>query len=224
MAERPTSFIFDLDGTLVDSLPGIEFSVEAAFVACNLPKCSGDLRCKIGPPIRSILAEVGNLADPKMLSELEDAFRRSYDFEGWKRSVCYPSVTSVLQRLHASGDKLFVVTNKPGHISFRILDLVGIFGLFEQVLTRDSREPEYSNKEEMVRYLLTRYHIAPETCLMTGDTMEDARAASASGIQFAHVTYGYGTIAEGSPVPVHFTYDNFKQFSQQLAQEFAHDR
>jgi phosphoglycolate phosphatase len=222
-AERLTSFIFDLDGTLIDSLPGIEFSVDAAFAACHLPKRQSDLRSLIGPPIRSILAHAGNVSDEKLLADLELAFRRSYDDEGWKLSTCYPGVTSVLQQMFEAGHRLFVVTNKPRHISIRNLDCFGLLPLFTDVITRDSRIPAFPNKGEIVRFLLSSHHLDPAKSLMVGDTIEDASAAAANHVRFAHVTHGYGKIAKNSPLPVYLSSDDFQQLSQQLSLEFAHD-
>ena len=60
---RPAAVIFDLDGTLIDSLPGIEFSVKAAFEACGVSGTTNDLRSKFGPPIRTILAQACKVTD-----------------------------------------------------------------------------------------------------------------------------------------------------------------
>ena len=117
MESRPAAAIFDLDGTLIDSLPGIEFSLKAAFDACGIRGTTHDLRSLIGPPIRTILARAGNVTDERKLVDLEKAFRKSYDEEGWKMTACYPEVPPVLLAMQNEGIRLFVVTNKPLHIS-----------------------------------------------------------------------------------------------------------
>ena len=123
---RPAAVIFDLDGTLIDSLPGIEFSVKAAFDACGVHGTTNDLRSMIGPPIRTILAQAGNVTDERKLLDLEKAFRKSYDEEGWKMTTCYPEVSPVLLAMQNGGIRLFVVTNKPLHISTQILERLGL--------------------------------------------------------------------------------------------------
>jgi phosphoglycolate phosphatase len=75
--------LFDLDGTLVDSLPGIAFSVDAAIAESGLPVRRTDLRPLIGPPIREIFRQLLPQADALHLSSLEAAFRTSYDTGGW---------------------------------------------------------------------------------------------------------------------------------------------
>ena len=82
------------------------------------------------------------------------------------------------------GRGLFVVSNKPRHISMKILEAEGTAGLFEEIVTKDSRAPPYQDKQEMMRYLLQKWELEPGGCLMIGDTMEDADAASKTGMQF----------------------------------------
>lgn len=218
---RLTSAIFDMDGTLVDSLPGIEFSVKAAFEACALPYSAMNLRSIIGPPIRSILAKVGSVTDPRKLDNLVTAFRNSYDSEGWRNTTCYPGVERSLASMHDAGHRLFVVTNKPRHITLTTFESQGILQLFEAVVTRDSRTPPFSTKGEMLEFLISSRALATSDCVFVGDTREDADAAHACALRFAFVTYGYGTL--DAAVPVRHIVDSFSQIPQLLTPEFAHD-
>jgi len=220
----PRCIFFDLDGTLLDSLPGIEYSVRAAFECCHFPPPEVDLRCIIGPPIRTILSQIGGVEDAGTLDALEQAFRASYDSEGWRKTVCYPGANRVLKVLHAQRHRLFVVSNKPRHISLRILEAVGIVDFFECVVTRDSRTPAYSGKAEMTNALMDVRLIAPENALFMGDTMEDAEAAWAVGIRFGYMAHGYGEIPVNSSVPVDFRFDDFAQWLPFIAEELVHDR
>ena len=203
--------LFDLDGTLLDSLPGIAFSVQSAFEACQFPLFHPELREMIGPPIRSILSNAGNLVDETKLDALERAFRASYDTLGWQKTVCFPEVRSVLRRLHQLGTRLYVVSNKPRQISLETLKSQYILDYFESILTRDSRRPAFSGKEEMIRNLLSDHRITKSRCLFVGDTMEDANAAAATGVHFAFVTYGYGVLKESNSAPVTWRLDKLSQ-------------
>jgi len=219
----PSCILFDLDGTLLDSLPGIEYSVRAAFTSCDIPQPQMSLREMIGPPIRTIISKAGNVVDTQILDKLERAFRVSYDSEGWRKTVCFPDANRVLRIMSEREYRLFVVSNKPRHISLQILEAEGILDLFETIVTRDSRLPAYSGKVEMIRTLLSERQIAPENCLLTGDTMEDAEAAFTAGIRFAFVAHGYGEVPETSSVPVDYRLEGFQNFLPLIAREFAHD-
>jgi phosphoglycolate phosphatase len=216
--------IFDLDGTIFDSLPGIEFSVFAAFGRCRYPLPTRHLRSLIGPPIRTILAQAGEIRDEAALDALESAFRASYDSEGWRRTVCFPQAASVLAAMRTRGHRLFVVSNKPRHISLRILRDKELLGFFEEIVTADSRIPAYPGKAEMIGSLLVRHAIAAEDCLFVGDTIEDARAAAAAGMGFVYMRHGYGDIPDDSPLPVSLRLESFAGFSSLLLQEADGDR
>jgi phosphoglycolate phosphatase len=207
----PPCILFDLDGTIVDSLPGIEFSLHEAFSACMLPVVKRNLRELIGPPIRIILSNVGQVFDESQLDALEKAFRLSYDSHGWRKTVGYPNVGNVLRTLQKRGHRLFVVTNKPRPASLRVLEREQLLDCFEAIVTRDSRNPDYQTKEEMIGALLTD-RLSPRDCVMVGDTVEDAIAAAKGGVPFILMKHGYGRLSEISSVLVAHTMENFSQF------------
>ena len=184
--------IFGLDGTLVDSLPGIEWSVREALALCGLPPLSMSLKPLIGSPIRSVLAELPGVSGPEALDRLEQGFRLSYESEGWRKTDCYPGVRDVLWRLLTGGDGLYVVTNKPFKPASRILRELKLDGFFREIVCRDSRIPPYASKTEALSELLLRHGLAPDGCLLVGDTREDASAAQAAGMHSAIVEHGYG--------------------------------
>ena len=184
--------IFDLDGTLVDSLPGIGWSIGKALEACGVVSSPFDLKPLIGPPIRTILAAVSGIADPSALDRLEGAFRASYDSEGWRKTVLQPGTLDILRRLRTCGAELWVVTNKPLLASGMILRELACAGLFRELVCRDSRTPPFASKAEMLCNLVSREGLKREECLLIGDTLEDATAAARAGIWCALVMHGYG--------------------------------
>lgn len=214
--------LFDLDGTIVDSLPGIEFSVREAFAACNIQSFARDLRELIGPPIRTILSRVGGVLEKSQLDALEKSFRLSYDTEGWQKAVFYPQADIVLPTLRERGHRLFVVSNKPRRVSLEILERGRILDCFEAVVTRDSRSPHYGSKEEMISALLTQ-NVQPQDCVMVGDTREDAKAAFKAGIPFIFMTHGYGSRSEIPSIQITHTLDSFSQFYELMTKESVLD-
>jgi phosphoglycolate phosphatase len=216
---RVRAIFFDLDGTLLDSLPGIRYSAEAAFAACGLARGEADLRGLIGPPIRTILSRMSQGANEDELDALEQAFRASYDSEGWKRTPHFAGAAEMLRAMKAEGKQLFVVSNKPRHISVRILEAEGTLGLFDEVVTRDSREPAYAGKLEMLVPLLRKWEIEPQDALMVGDTIEDAEAAACAGMPFCLMTHGYGDVPLHANVPVAFRAGHFSELMPGPAEE-----
>jgi phosphoglycolate phosphatase len=220
---RPRNILFDLDGTLFDSLPGIEYSVQEAFRACELPLGHSDLRFLIGPPIRAILARAGEISDEAALDRLERAFRHSYDTEGWQMSVCFPGAADALRELRRRGCRLFIVTNKPRHIALAILEREGLTGLFDEVVTRDSRSPAYQDKAEMVSATRLSHKLVSDSCLLVGDTMEDAIAAESAGICMAWMAHGYGNLPEPQPAVIAGVLRGFPQLLLLVAEVPVHD-
>lgn len=217
MVRLPRCILFDLDGTLLDSIPGIEYSVRAAFAAAGLDDRELDLRQWIGPPIRTILSNVAKTKDPVLLDMLERAFRASYDTEGWRKTPCFPGVLEVLAAMKGAGHRLFIISNKPREVSLKILEMQGILGHFERIYTRDSTEPPYASKSGMLQALLSEHRLAAGDCVMVGDTMEDASAAALHKIGFIFMEHGYGPVALAQPVLLRL--GNFSEFMPYVAME-----
>ena len=215
----PAAIFFDLDGTLLDSLPGIAFSIEQAFLACGLPMQAIDLREVIGPPIRTILGLAAPQAKPSDLDCLERAFRSSYDSEGWQKTLLFPGSSLMLREAHSLGIQLFVVSNKPRHIAVRILEREGLSSLFNSVVTRDSGSPYYAGKAQMIEHLLHAFQLSAARCIMVGDTTEDALAAAEMLVPFIWMAHGYGAISPS--LDVAFRIKSFSELLPVLTKEFA---
>ena len=184
--------IFDFDGTVVDSVPGIQWSVEQALAACGIARPCPDLTPLIGPPIREILSAVSGTSEQDVLDRLESAFRSAYDSTGWRKTTCQPGAEDIMRVLRASGRDLWLVTNKPQHATLTILTELGMGSSFREVVCRNSRTPVFISKAEMLTNLLERRTLPRAESIMVGDTMEDCRAAAEAGIGCAVVPHGYG--------------------------------
>ncbi len=218
MTRLPRCILLDLDGTLLDSLPGLRYSTGEAFRGEGMEVDLGGLPALIGPPIRQILDALRPGLAAAQLDRLEAGFRRSYDVDGWKKTTCFPGAQEALSEAHRSGRRLFVVSNKPRHISLCILQAEHLLDLFEEVVTRDSRQPAYRDKAEMIQALMQRRELTADSVVMVGDTMEDADAASNNGVAFLWMTHGYGHAAEDRPQPQHRC-AHFRDWLPMLAEE-----
>ncbi len=186
------NIIFDLDGTLVDSVPGIQWSVEVAMTSCGVARECPNLTSLIGPPIRSILAVAATTDDRAELDRLEKAFRASYDSDGWRRTICQAGVREMLDGLRSAGCTLWVATNKPAHATGLILRELALANWFQEIVSRDSVMPSFASKGAMLTDLLERRDLRREESILVGDTLEDCHAAAVAGIGCAVVPHGYG--------------------------------
>ena len=199
------SVLFDLDGTLVDSAPGIEYAITLAVkdVMPERPWPAGRLRSLIGPPIRKIVEKGLPGLPAESYDELVRQFRTVYDRAGWRRTVLYDGVAHTLGCLKQGGVRLFVITNKPKAPTEQILDDLGLSSHFEAAVCPDSRQPPFESKAEAADELIAGYGLDVNATLFVGDSGDDARAAQACGVRFAAAAYGYGDMGELSAQQPH---------------------
>ncbi len=192
-------FVFDLDGTLVDSIPGIDAAVVAALAEVAPGEAPPSLRTFIGPPIRTMLQRALGWTDDSRLDALERAFRRHYDGGAWRKTVPYAGVDATLRSLRLRGARLQILTNKPPHPTALILDHLGWFGLMDAIVSPQSCTAPFADKAAAAIDLRGRLGLAATTVLLVGDSADDLAAARAAGFAFAAAAWGYGNAAVLAP-------------------------
>ena len=194
--------IFDLDGTLVDSRPGILFSLKQA-VRQVFPDSKPDsLEFNIGAPVREMLKRALEKPSEQKLDKLEAAFRSVYDGEGWKMTQLFPGVTETLKVFQSHDISMYIVTNKPSHSTGKILSHLGLSPYFLEIVCPDSHQPQFKEKTESLNYLLDKNAMQGEHVIYVGDTLDDLLTADALNVPFIGVEYGYGSFRD-SARPVH---------------------
>ena len=185
------SVIFDFDGTLVDSAPGILAGMARALAACGLEPRIPLVPQIIGPPLTQTLALASGIDTPAVLMQLAAEFKRFYDLEAYRDTLPYAGIDGALHELVLTGIPLHIATNKRGHPTRLILDHLGWTTLFESVYCLDEC-PECSEKGDMLGKLIGERSLAPRITLYVGDTDGDAIAAKANQLHFLHAAWGYG--------------------------------
>ena len=186
------AYIFDLDGTLTESEPGIVKSVQYALEKMGIAGYGReDLRFVVGPPLMYSFHEVIGLSQ-------EDAYRairlykERYAVTGLLENSVYTGVPAMLRSLKAQGAYLAVATAKPEVFARRVLAHFGLEKYFEAVAApRDEDETRF--KERLVRRAMPQG--AARAC-MVGDRDLDIAAAKACGLTAIGALYGYGSRAE----------------------------
>jgi phosphoglycolate phosphatase len=188
------NILFDLDGTLIDSVAGIEFAIQTAVAAVLPDRELPGLKMLIGPPIWELLKQVLSNVEPEALDEIVDRFRDIYDREGWKQSIAYEGVLATLESLHQQQIASWIVTNKPILPTRQILDRLEMSKFFTGIFSPDCQAPHFRSKTTMVTQVITEYQLDPSATLFVGDSCDDALAAHSNNLRFAWVSYGYGNI------------------------------
>ena len=184
--------LFDLDGTLIDSSPGILASFARILAAEGLRPAVPLEAALIGPPLATTLRLVSGIGDEARLARLVEAFKADYDSEGYRTTEVFPGVAEGLARLAAEGARLFIVTNKRMLPSRRILEALGLAPLFAGIHSRDETDPPAPSKSAVTARLVAQHGIDRHRACLVGDSDEDAAAARENGLPFIHATYGYG--------------------------------
>ena len=212
--QRTDAIIFDLDGTLVDSLPGIEASLRVAAAACDPPRHVPPIRSIIGPPIAEMIQRLWPDLEEEERQRAISAFRQHYDGEGCLMSPLFPDVEETLDALSARGLELFVLTNKPSAPTATILDQAAIRRHFTAVISPDSNDPPFPVKSAGARWLRDRYRLTPEATLLVGDGIDDADAAAACSFGFVAASYGYGSVVGRDDLPRLATLETFSEITE----------
>ena len=183
--------IFDLDGTLVDSVPGIEYAAAQAWKAVQPGLPVPSFRPLIGPPIRQVFCQLLPAANLATIDALHRTFRSVYDNEGWIKTMPYPGVVETLTALKTRGVQCLGATYKPSLPTQHILKQCGLQTFFRAFLSPDSVNPPFGSKADILRALIVRYSLEPAHTLLVGDTASDAVAALACGLRFIAFAGGF---------------------------------
>ncbi|QJT82992.1 phosphoglycolate phosphatase [Kosakonia sp. MUSA4] len=221
---------FDLDGTLVDSAPGLTAAVDSALYALELPQ-AGEAR---------VVTWIGNGADVLMerafnwsrqeraiqraaqgkpdiedhvpqeeqIRMLRKLFNRYYEETVEEGSFLFPDVADTLAALHAKGLPLALVTNKPTPFVAPLLEALDIAQFFSFVVGGDDVVNKKPHPEPLL-LVCKKLNIQPHELLFVGDSRNDILAAKAAGSVSVGLTYGYNygeaiTLSEPDLVFDHF--------------------
>jgi phosphoglycolate phosphatase len=201
MTERPyTAVLFDLDGTIVDSAPGITASLAKTLAALNEPiQTPAELLRWVGPPILDSFRDLGGFDAEESARALE-IYRGFYLSEGVFDATVYDGVPDVLRAISEARIPLSLATSKPETPATMVLEHYGLAPYFDE-LTGASDDETRSRKADVVAEALRRLSVDGADLsrpVMIGDRIHDREGAAEHGVPTIYVTWGYGSPAEAA--------------------------
>lgn len=190
--------VFDLDGTLIDSAPGILAAFAGAFDTCGLAPQRPLTAALIGPPLMETLATLAGTSDLLILQPLVEAFKASYDETGYRQTLVFAGVGEMLAKLSAHGYQLHIATNKRILPTRRIIEHLGWEKHFLGMYALDAFDPPLKSKASMLGAILARWELNPQHTVYIGDRQEDGEAAHANGMRFLLALWGYDGSVDGN--------------------------
>jgi phosphoglycolate phosphatase len=197
--------LFDLDGTLVDSLGDLTDAVNHIRELHSLPLlCESDVRIKIGKGSRNLLEQLlPGFSD----ADITDALDLFLDYNRQHiavKSALYPGMLDTLHQIAASGVKMAVITNKNEDLCLLLLRDLGIYHLFECACGGDTY-PERKPSPLPLLKIAEKLGIPPHECVMIGDSINDVESGRRAAMTTVACTWGYGEMAElrGADMIIH---------------------
>jgi len=193
----PELLLFDLDGTLVDSVPDLACCLNAMLTELALPAASEDeVRMWVGNGAERLVKRAltrrmdGEPEDQALLSRALARLMEIYGENTDQYSQLYPGVIEGLDYARSLGCPLGVVTNKAERFTVPLLRSLGIFDRFDIVVGGDTLATQKPHPGPLL-HCAEQYRAAPARSVMIGDSVNDLQAARAAGMRILCVSYGY---------------------------------
>lgn len=192
--------LFDLDGTLLDTLPDL-FNAANGMLAelGHAPRSLEEIRRFIGKGMPNLVMRClteGRVAAEGAVDAALPVYKRHYAAINGDAARIYDGVEPTLIALAKQGIKLACVTNKPADFTVPLLERVGLAHYFGAIIGGDSLPQKKPHPAPLLR-ACELLEVSPANALMIGDSANDAEAAQAAGMPVLLMTYGY---SEGRPV------------------------
>jgi len=189
------NFLFDLDGTLVDSSGTISTCVHFALDQVGVG-------ADIGPPVESLIGTslLDIFCDSFGMTEEQAEvaifhYREHFNRQSQNGTRVYPNIRRVLSGLQKAGIRLFVATVKPTSIAEKVLSDMQLRTYFDGV-AGSSMNHERRDKAGIIAHALYKHELNPLQSMMIGDRAQDITGAQDNGLFAVAVSYGFGTREE----------------------------
>ncbi|WP_280803234.1 HAD hydrolase-like protein [Aurantimicrobium minutum] len=198
MTRTWSAVLFDLDGTILDSAPGIIAALTDTFKFLGLPVPSRDeFMAYIGPPLLASLQERAGLPADKAQEALE-IYRRDFRRDGAFNSAVFPGVIGLFESLRDAGVPLAIATSKPEDQARAILDHFELTDYFTTIAGASESDARTSKAHVVGHALaqLTAQGADVSQAVLVGDRIYDVEGAAAHDVPTIIVEWGYGSPEE----------------------------
>lgn len=194
--------IFDLDGTLANTLKSIAYFSNSALVRCGRPEIPVErYRTLVGngvarqvPRMLDVVCGAGNYTEEDV-DKLKDVYLGLYDADPTHLVERYDGMTEAVARLREMGLRLAVLSNKPHAWTVAVVNSLYPEGTFDRILGQQEGLPRKPSPEGALR-IAGSLHIAPADVLYVGDTNTDMETGAAAGMDTVGVLWGFRTRKE----------------------------
>ena len=186
------SLIFDLDGTLVDSLPGIAASLNRSLTSHGLLGHSdAAVRSFVGDGLQTLIRRAAPAgAAPDLLASLVRYFKADYGASWAGGTKAYPGIHALLEELRADGFQLAVLSNKTHDFTVAMTHAVFPNIPFAMVLGQQEGIPHKPDPAGALQ-IASAFGAAPEDCIIIGDSTMDLETAANAGMKAIAASWGY---------------------------------
>lgn len=202
-------YIFDVDGTLVDSAADICGAIQGVLRQAPCPPVTDDfLRGYIGRHLIDLFSDLLPTLEPAKVEAMIEEYRGIYRAREHRNTRLYPGVVETLAALPGLKS---TATTKGTPTTRIVLELFGMLPYFDHVQGTDGFPAK--PKPDVIVKALEGLHANPEDCLFIGDSAADMEAAKAAGVKSCAVTYGYGLRDDLARWTPDYWIDDFRQLS-----------
>ncbi|UGQ25669.1 HAD family hydrolase [Acinetobacter calcoaceticus] len=186
--------IFDLDGTLVDTLDDVVISLNEALGVYNYQSVTSDyVKGFLGHGGTALVSSIIKFEEKHLISEINDLYLKQYQLNLLKNTILYPDVKNILDYFSHLKIKMAICTNKKSKFTMEILEELNIKKYFNIVVSGDTL-PDKKPSGIPLKYIVNKLSMESLNTIMVGDTEIDHNSAIAADIDFIYAKYGYGEI------------------------------
>ena len=183
--------IFDLDGTIVNSIFDISDGVNYVLTKMNRDNVSvSEVQGMIGSGVKKLIElALNDISDEYILAESLDLFQEYYSQNLITKTRPYDGVIKTLEQL--SNFRKAIYSNKPQDLTYKVIEGLGLNSYFDMVQGADISKYKTKPSPEGIHYILRELNIKPENAIIVGDSTHDILAGKRAGVRTCAVTYGY---------------------------------